>query len=86
VTYSPIDPLTREESFEAAWSDLSAVLPELWYIESIRRDWHHSPPRWWVRLFRPKANANTETRDGPDADSPVAALRAFAARLRDERT
>jgi hypothetical protein len=70
-----------EEGLDAAWREVEAALPEGWFIESIRRDWHHRPPRWWVRRFRSVQNSNTITMDGPDGDSPAAALRAFAARL-----
>jgi hypothetical protein len=65
----------------AAWREAEAALPPGWFIESVRRDWHHEPPRWWVRRFRPVPNQNTETKDGPDADTPAAALRVFAERL-----
>ena len=71
---------------DAAWAE--AALAErgpLWVIASLRRDYDE----WWVEIAYPITEPDGQPQqawwDGPRATSPAAALRALAAKLREQQ-
>ncbi|HEY4895218.1 MAG TPA: hypothetical protein VII01_03935 [Solirubrobacteraceae bacterium] len=74
-----------ETSLDAAWAEAEAALPEGWMGPSVAQNWKG---RWYAYGYRHHEDAPAnpgivESANAEDHDTPAAALRALAAKLRE---
>ena len=88
--FTPQDVLAIEnapDSLDAAWSEAEAALPEGYVIESVsrQRSWWGVDEKAWTAEAAEQADGGDWPAIFGDGDTPAAALRALAARLREAK-
>jgi hypothetical protein len=87
--FGPVEVEAPPDSLDAAWAEVLALLPEGWRFMGVGQGQAHLAP-WWASAIDAIAYArlNLATEDEGTlvtgkGDTPVAALRALAAKLRE---